>query len=157
MLLVEGFVELAIRLWEGPFEPKILAWRRQSEPTLNFQPLLLGLCLERCKTEAHNPRLNEQPQLSVLAHKNLRPQKIVESQDVSMIDPWSNVVLVCKNIWEGNLCQSDKIYHQEKIKKNKAKNAKSPSKRTSPKSTPPGSPARAGQWRLSLHSLKTIK
>ena len=117
VLLVEGFVELAIRLWEGPSEPKILAWRRQSEPTSNFRPLLLGLCLERCKTEARNPRLNEQPQLSVLSHKNLQPQKIVESLDVSMTDPRSNVVLVCKNIREGNLCQSDKIYHQEKIEK----------------------------------------
>ena len=59
--LVEGSVELAIQLREGPSEPKILAWRRQSKPTLNFRPLLLGLCLKRCRTEARSPRLDEWP------------------------------------------------------------------------------------------------
>ena len=59
--LVEGSVELAIQPGEGPLEPKILAWRRQSEPTLNFRPLLLGLRLRKYGTEARSPRLDKQP------------------------------------------------------------------------------------------------
>ena len=55
--LVEGFVELARQPGEDPFKPKILAWKRQSELTLNFRPLLLGLHLGRCGTGARNPRL----------------------------------------------------------------------------------------------------
>ena len=73
--LVEGSVELAIQSGEGPSEPKILAWRRQSEPTLNFRPLLLGLCLKRCRTEARSPRLDEWP---VVVHP--RSQKSLTSE-----------------------------------------------------------------------------
>ena len=43
--LVEGSVELAVELEEDPFKPKILAWKRQSEPILNSWLLLLGLRL----------------------------------------------------------------------------------------------------------------
>ena len=55
--LVEGCVELAVQLEEGPFKPKILAWRHQSEPTLNSRPLLLGLRLGKYETKARSPRL----------------------------------------------------------------------------------------------------
>ena len=56
---VEGFVELARRPGEDPFQPKILAWKCQSELTLNSRPLLLGLRPRRCRIEAPNPRLGE--------------------------------------------------------------------------------------------------
>ena len=59
--LVEGSVELAVQLEEGPFKPKILAWRHQSEPTLNSRPLLLGLRLGKYGTKARSPRLEELP------------------------------------------------------------------------------------------------
>ena len=58
--LVEGFVELATQLGEGPSKPKILAWRRQSGPIWNFQPLLLGLRPGRYEIVACSPRLDEQ-------------------------------------------------------------------------------------------------
>ena len=59
--LVEGFMELAVQPGESPSEPKILALKSQSEPTLNFRPLLLGLCPGKYGAEACSPRLDERP------------------------------------------------------------------------------------------------
>ena len=74
--LVEDSMELAIQLGEGPSEPKILAWRHQSEPTLNFRPLLLALRLGKCGIEARSPRLDEQP---AIVHPH--SQKSLTSKD----------------------------------------------------------------------------
>jgi len=58
-ILIKGSVELATQPGEGPSESKILAWRLQSEPIWNFQPLLLGLHPRRCETVARSPRLDK--------------------------------------------------------------------------------------------------
>ena len=59
--LVEGSMELVVQPGEGPSKTKILAWRHQSEPTLNFRPLLLGLRPGKCGTDACSPRIDEWP------------------------------------------------------------------------------------------------
>ena len=57
--LVEGSVVLAAELGEDPYEPKFMAWKRQSKPILNSRLLSLGLRLEKYGVEARSPRLEE--------------------------------------------------------------------------------------------------
>ena len=57
--LEEDSVELAVELEEDPFEPKILALKRQSGPILNSQLLWLGLHLGKYGTKVHSLKLNE--------------------------------------------------------------------------------------------------
>ena len=106
--LVEDFVELATKLGENPFEPNILAWKHQYKPILNSQILLLGLCLEKYGTEACSSRLEE-----LLA--TVRPHSQIsmilrgsESLNVSVTELRRNVILIYKNIREGDHGQINK-------------------------------------------------
>ena len=65
-------------------------------------------------------------QLSVLAHKIFRPQKVIKGLDVSVAKPRSNVSLICKTAEKEIMVRSPKEYFLPKedevsSKKNRAK------------------------------------
>ena len=62
------------------------------------------------------------------------------------------MIPTCKNVRKGDHCQIKKNHRRERMKRQnnnnnniKAESAKSFSKETGPKGTPPGSPARVGK------------
>ena len=71
-------------------------------------------------------------QLSVLAYKDLRPHKVIESLNVGMAEPRTNVGFIYKTFEKEIMVRSPKGYFLTKKKKNEVPSKKNKAKRLSP-------------------------